>query len=337
MTCAWLTIRPSPPQPASGRPLLAVFVHDEKTEGLRPLGGAALWWLHGVLDALSDGLAVRGGQLFFFRGPAADLIERLAVNSRAAAIYWNRRYDEAGQLVDKKLKAALRQRGLVVESFNGHLLHEPWTMAKQGKPFRVFSAFWRAACRLGAPPRPIPSLKPYPLAYFRQLLGRASSRLPILRSSPSPRIGPVACAQHGSAVSRVRRRVSNGSLLAACPAMRPIEIDQTSRTPRGSLPIFASATSPSARSGMPPWRRWCSATRVSASKTLRSSCRNSVGASSPIICSIIIQISRVAIFTQFDFTPWRMDPVALRAWQHGQTGYPFVDAGMQIVDDRLGA
>jgi deoxyribodipyrimidine photo-lyase len=34
---------------ASGRPLLAVFVHDEKTEGLRPLGGAALWWLHGAL------------------------------------------------------------------------------------------------------------------------------------------------------------------------------------------------------------------------------------------------------------------------------------------------
>ena len=24
-----------------------------------------------------------------------------------------------------------------------------------------------------------------------------------------------------------------------------------------------------------------------------------------------------------------MDPVALRAWQHGQTGYPFVDAGMR--------
>ena len=87
---------------ASGRPLLAVFVHDEKTEGLRPQGGAALWWLHGVLDALSDGLAARGGRLFFFRGPAADLIERLAVDLRAAAIYWNWRYDEAGQLVDKK-------------------------------------------------------------------------------------------------------------------------------------------------------------------------------------------------------------------------------------------
>lgn len=45
---------------ASGRPLLSVFVHDEEIEGLRPLGGAALWWLHGALDALSDGLAARG-------------------------------------------------------------------------------------------------------------------------------------------------------------------------------------------------------------------------------------------------------------------------------------
>ena len=54
---------------ASGRPLLAVFVHDEKIEGLRPLGGAALWWLHGVLDALSDGLAARGGRTLLLSRP----------------------------------------------------------------------------------------------------------------------------------------------------------------------------------------------------------------------------------------------------------------------------
>ena len=54
---------------ASGRPLLSVFVHDEEIEGLRPLGGAALWWLHGALEALSDGLAARGGRTLLLSRP----------------------------------------------------------------------------------------------------------------------------------------------------------------------------------------------------------------------------------------------------------------------------
>ncbi len=28
----------------SGCPILCIFVHDEKSEGLRPLGAAARWW-----------------------------------------------------------------------------------------------------------------------------------------------------------------------------------------------------------------------------------------------------------------------------------------------------
>lgn len=27
--------------------------------------------------------------------------------------------------------------------------------------------------------------------------------------------------------------------------------------------------------------------------------------------------------------PWREDPISLRAWQIGKTGYPLVDAGMR--------
>src|SRR5512132_4470106 len=288
---------------ASGRPLLSVFVHDEEIEGLRPLGGAALWWLHGALEALSDGLAARGGRLFFFRGPAADLIERLAVDSTTAAIYWNRRYDDAGRL---STNSSRRLSGSAVS----------WSRASTGTCCTSRGRWQSKAARrsgssrpFGAPPvvsvrrlDRFPHLKPYPVAHFRKVLGRASSRLPILRSSPSPPSGTVACAQHGSAVSRAHRHVSNGSLPAACPAMRPIETDRTSRPPHGSLPIFASATSPSARSGMPLRRRWCHGLRAPASKTLRSSCRNSAGASSPIICSTIIRISRVAIF-EHDSTP----------------------------------
>ena len=315
---------------ASGRPLLAVFVHDEKTEGLRPLGGAALWWLHGALEALSDGLAARGGRLFFFRGPAADLIERLAVDSRAAAIYWNRRYDEAGQLVDKKLKAALRQRGLVVESFNGHLLHEPWTMAKQGKPFRVFSAFWRAACRLGAPPRPIPAPQTLSFSVLPPALGArvvALADLALEPKSPDWAGGLRATWQRGEpgAQACLERFLTGGLPGYAANRDRP-DKPNTSRL------------SPYLRFGNISVRQvWHAAMAAMVSRDSGIGEQDLEKFLSELgwrefsyhLLHHHPDLARRNLRARFDFTPWRMDPVALRAWQHGQTGYPFVDAGMR--------
>jgi deoxyribodipyrimidine photo-lyase len=315
---------------ASGRPLLAVFVHDEKTEGLRPLGGAALWWLHGALEALSDGLAARGGRLFFFRGPAADLIERLAVDSRAAAIYWNRRYDEAGQLVDKKLEAALRQRGLVVESFNGHLLHEPWTMAKQGKPFRVFSAFWRAACRLGAPPRPIPAPQTLSFSVLPQALGArvvALADLALEPKSPDWAGGLRATWQRGEpgAQACLERFLTGGLPGYATNRDRP-DKPNTSRL------------SPYLRFGNISVRQvWHAAMAAMVSRDSGIGEQDLEKFLSELgwrefsyhLLHHHPDLARRNLRARFDFTPWRMDPVALRAWQHGQTGYPFVDAGMR--------
>jgi deoxyribodipyrimidine photo-lyase len=130
----------------SGRPLICLYILDEVSEGLRPLGGAARWWLHGSLDALNAALARYGGALLLMRGAAAAVIEALARDVRADAIYWNRRYDEAGRRIDAAVQASLRARGVQVASFCANLLHEPWTLANRtGAPFRIFSAFWRGA------------------------------------------------------------------------------------------------------------------------------------------------------------------------------------------------
>ena len=53
-----------------GEPVVCVYVLDEESPGIRPLGGAAKWWLHGSLAALADDLARLGGRLVLRRGPA---------------------------------------------------------------------------------------------------------------------------------------------------------------------------------------------------------------------------------------------------------------------------
>jgi deoxyribodipyrimidine photo-lyase len=69
----------------SHRPIICVYVQDEASAGLRPLGGAARWWLAGSLRALDLSLRERGGSLVFARGAADAVIPDLVSKSRARA------------------------------------------------------------------------------------------------------------------------------------------------------------------------------------------------------------------------------------------------------------
>ncbi len=125
--------------------VLPVFIWDE-TPPIRPLGGAARWWLDKSLRALAADLAVRGAPLILRRGPALGVLEDLIAETGAQEVFWNRLYDPASIARDSELKARLTQAGVRCRSYNASLLIEPWEVATQtGGPFRVFSAFWRAA------------------------------------------------------------------------------------------------------------------------------------------------------------------------------------------------
>src|SRR6185312_7923955 len=100
----------------SGRKIICVFVHDEESEGMRPLGGAARWWLHGALQELDDDLRSRGGHLSVHRGSAPTVIPQLAANSKAAAVYWNRRYGAVERRLDEAVKAALKTQRIEARS-----------------------------------------------------------------------------------------------------------------------------------------------------------------------------------------------------------------------------
>jgi deoxyribodipyrimidine photo-lyase len=50
----------------------------------------------------------------------------------------------------------LREQGVLVESFNAALLHEPWTIHNQSdKPFQVFTPFWRHCLAKPDPDEPL--------------------------------------------------------------------------------------------------------------------------------------------------------------------------------------
>lgn len=135
---------------ASGRPVIAVFLHDEVIEGL----GAAPKWRFGLgVAAFAEALEAIGSRLVLRRGEALDCLRALVKETGAGAVYWQRAYDPDSQERDREVKAALKEDGLEAQSFAGHLLFEPWTVeTKQGGFYKVYTPFWRAVKDIGVSP-----------------------------------------------------------------------------------------------------------------------------------------------------------------------------------------
>src|ERR1700681_1839908 len=73
----------------TGAPVICLYVFDEQSKGLRPLGGATRWWLAQSLRALQNSLGRAGSPLVLRKGPAARVIAELARETGAAAVFWN--------------------------------------------------------------------------------------------------------------------------------------------------------------------------------------------------------------------------------------------------------
>jgi len=137
-------------------PLICLYILDEESPGLRPFGGASRWWLHHSLDALSKNIEALGGRLDILRGPARKVLRDVVHATEAQAVMWTRRYDAAAIELDKQIKADLTADEVRPESFNGQLLHEPWTIKnKAGEFFRVFTPYWKTCLAKGGPEAPL--------------------------------------------------------------------------------------------------------------------------------------------------------------------------------------
>lgn len=127
---------------AAGAPVLPVFLHDETCE---TLGAAPRWRLGESLSALAAQLGRAGSRLVLRRGSALATLGALIAETGARSVYWSRYYAPDHIARDIEVKAALKASGLDAQSFRGALLHEPHEVATgQGRPYAVFTPFWRA-------------------------------------------------------------------------------------------------------------------------------------------------------------------------------------------------
>lgn len=300
---------------ASEGPCLPVFVLDDATG--RRLGGAARWWLDKSLRALDADLRAIGSRLTLARGDAATALVALAAAVGADQVVFNRRWDVDGLTGQGAAERELKAAGLRTVCIDDSLLY-PFD-ALGGRPYRVYSAFWRAVRSLEPPPRPRP----------------APTRLQSPAASPT-----------GLTIEALGLHPSSPDWSGGFSDWRPGEAGAAARLARfldrsrryASLRDYPSSDAGSRLSAhlrfgeiSPRQVFWAAYGRPDLSDADREKFLSELGwrefnwrllAAAPDLADRNVQ-------SRFDAFPWVKDPSAARAWRRGETGYPIVDAGMR--------
>ena len=310
-----------------GRPVALVYLLDEVSPGIRPIGGAARWWLHQSLTSLAADAAALGARLVLRRGAAETVIAELVEQLGAGAVFWNRRYGGAERAVDTAIKSQLTDAGIVVHSFAGSLLFEPWTIRTGGgTPYAVFTPFWRA-CTSGPPPR-----APYPApdSIDDAARGLASDDLADWALEPT-RPDWAGGLREAWTPGEESAHNSLATFLDEALADYGTERDRPAQQ---------------ATSRMSPHLRWGEISPHQIWEATDVARRGLTGAAATSATRFLTEIgwrefayhvlfhapdlATENLRSGYDAFPWPpLDEAALSAWQQGRTGYRLVDAGMR--------
>lgn len=313
---------------ARGGAVVPVFVLDEAGEGDWPWGGASKWWLHHSLAKLGAEIAARGGRLILRVGDSAKQLERLLVETGADAVYWSRRYEPAGRNRDAGVEAILRAQGVEGLSFNGALLHEPHTIQnKQGRPFQVFTPYWRHCLALEKP-RPGTGA---PTRWVGPKKWPASDNLESLALLPALDWAKAFGASWtpGEAGANAALAIFADGVIEGYTRARDFPGE------RGT-----SRLSPHLHWGeISPRQVWAAVAELEAERGVFPPSQGAQVFLSEIgwrefayqLLFHFESTPKAPLREEFARFPWRDDPDGelLRSWQKGQTGYPIVDAGMR--------
>ena len=149
-----------------GGDLLPVYVWEPRDRRAWAPGGAARWWLWHSLQALDADLRRLGSRLVIERGDPVAVVAALATREAAAAVVWASGLEPAELADDAALETDLRTRGidvLVVPQAN-LLAGPPATRTRDGRPYTVFTPFWRARLAGPEPQAPLSAPEALPAA-----------------------------------------------------------------------------------------------------------------------------------------------------------------------------
>ena len=299
--------------------IIPIYIHDSH----EPIGRAACWWLHHSLLALKQELAKHNIHLNLQSGNPLTILQELIQAHSVDTVYWNRLYEPAHIERDSHIKAELTGQGITVISSNSALLNEPWKVkTQQGSYFKVFTPFWKQCLRqMSEPPQTIINQWPSSPTVASDSL----ESLQLLPTKPNWASGFESMWQPGENGANAHLMTFIEDILNDYKDLRNVPAKNAT-----------SNLSPHLHFGeISPWKIW----RV-IQQTMQDPKCNMASADNFLSQLGWREFSYHLLFhypdlphtnyrRQFDRFPWHQDPVALKCWQQGLTGFPIVDAGMR--------
>ena len=309
---------------ARGAPVIPVFIWAPDEEAPWAPGAASRWWLHHSLTALQRDLEARGSRLVI-RAVGADgtagadstleVLRALLRETGATAVHWSRRYEPAVVARDRIIKDTLRAEGVEARSFNAALLVEPWDVQNlSGKPFQVFTPYWRRVSANLDPGKPTPA--PHSIA--------APAKWPKTLALDALDLLPKIAWDGGFAEAW-----RPGEAGAAANLDSFLEGPVKGYGDRRNFPAErgTSRLSPHLHFGeISPRQVWHAAPEWRTSQFMAE-----IGwrEFAHHLLWHFPQTTDAPLRSDFLRFPWRTDAAHLHAWQRGLTGVPMVDAGMR--------
>lgn len=313
----------------AGGAVLLVYILDDTILFGRWASGARTAFLLDNLRALDAALRERGGRLILRRGKPLDELLKLAHESGARGVYWNRDYTPYAIRRDSEAKEALRGAGLEARSFKDAVIWEMDEVATgEGRPYTVYGPYarrWRQQVADSSivvlPPPELVALEQWP------------------EGGPIPSVEALGM-HNGAAIPAAGEAVAQARLSEFGDLRRKEGLANYAEQRDFMAVLGTSRLSPYLRLGVISVRACLRLTLDLEAKggPKVSAARNSLErwagelAWHDFYAQVLYHFPHVlrgAFKPQFDALEWENDETLFAAWKEGRTGYPLVDAAMR--------
>jgi deoxyribodipyrimidine photo-lyase len=309
---------------ASGLPIVPVFIWSPEEEGNWPHGAATCAWLERSLAALSRAYEAQGSRLILRHGSSREILLALAAECGAKSVFASRRYEPATLQQEAAVRDALREREITFKVYNGSLLNAPNDVATQmGEPYKVFTPYYNACLKRE------PLTAPYP----------APEHIPAPATWPkSDTLASFNLTPDHPWVEKMLRHWNIGE--AGAQARLATWVDE----PVTDYPVSRDLPGIEGTSTLSPYLHFGEISPRQIAQAVRQYPTHrdeAVAANESYIRQLYWREFAHHLLYHFPHTPeeplkelfgrfpWVKNDDFLKRWKRGQTGYPFVDAGMR--------
>lgn len=287
--------------------VVSIFIFDVDILNRLPKEDSRVCFLHQQIEELNQQLAESNKKIHVYHGKPIDIFRKILSANAVHAVYTNRDYEPYSTQRDAEIKALLSENDVTFSTFKDHVIFEQDEVVKSdGTPYRVYTPYSRVWLDKFDRQE---HLKSHRIDDFEKLTTLADHNNPSLTDI-------------GFTTSKIKAPQYNTSdeIIDQYEARRNTPaVEGTSKV--GVHLRFGTLS-----------------IRKAVAKALEST--NQTFLKELIWREFFMQIlwhfphtENKSFKPQYDRIEWRNNPEEFKRWCDGETGYPFVDAGMRELNE----